>query len=102
MISTETSKTFFWPILLIILGGLLLLNNFDILPWSIWQSLIDFWPIILILIGLEILLGRSKISNVIVTLVGLIVLLTILFTNIPQLTPLLQQFLHQLSNLKIS
>jgi hypothetical protein len=98
---TKTSHTFFWPILLIILGFLLLFNNFDILPWTIWQSLIHFWPIILILIGLEILLGRSKISNVIVTLVGLIVLLTILFTNIPQLTQLLQQLIGQLSNLKI-
>jgi hypothetical protein len=47
------------PFLLIILGAIFLLNNFGILPWSIWTSLWKFWPVLLILIGVEFLIGHS-------------------------------------------
>jgi len=47
------------PLILILVGVLLLLNNFGLLPWSIWGALIHFWPLILVLLGLEIILGRA-------------------------------------------
>ncbi len=43
---------FFWGVVFVVFGGLLLLNNFDFLPFNVWQI---FWPLIVILLGLWIL-----------------------------------------------
>lgn len=48
------------PLLLITAGVIFLLNNLEVLPWSIWNQLWRLWPLILVLIGLEILLGRRS------------------------------------------
>ncbi len=56
----ERGRSIVWPLLLIFLGGLLLLNNMGVLPWSIWQTLWRFWPVVLVLIGLELILGRGN------------------------------------------
>ena len=45
--------------LLITIGTLLLFNNLNLIPWSIWPELWRFWPVILILFGLQIILGDS-------------------------------------------
>ncbi len=42
---------------LVIVGIVLLLNNFGYLNWSVWGSLWRFWPIILVLIGINLVLG---------------------------------------------
>ena len=61
------------PILLILVGVVFLLNNFGVLPWSVWATIWQAWPIILILVGLDLLIGRrswwSTLLLVIVTLV---------------------------------
>jgi hypothetical protein len=97
----QTKKThsgsFFWPLLLITIGGLLLLNNFGIIPWEIWDSLIRFWPVMLILVGLEILLGRSRTTNLIVTLLGIVILLTIIVIYVPSLSQQLNQLISQIN-----
>jgi hypothetical protein len=92
-VKNSSPRSFFWPLLLIILGTLFLLNNFSLLPWSIWNSLLKFWPILLIFIGLEILLGRSKIANLLMTTIGLVIVGTILILTIPDLVLLAQQLL---------
>src|SRR5919197_5037441 len=46
------------PTLLIVLGGLLLLNNLGVLPWEVWGNLWRLWPLVLILVGLELLVGH--------------------------------------------
>lgn len=46
--------TLFWGAVLILLGGLLLLNNLGILRVDVWRI---FWPVVLILLGLATLLG---------------------------------------------
>lgn len=72
-------------VLLILLGLIFLLNNLDIIPWSIWDNLWRFWPLILILWGLQIMLGRSRLSNFIIPILGLalaLFILTILVANI--------------------
>ena len=48
------------PVLLIGAGALFLLNNLDILPWSVWGALWRLWPLVLIAIGLDMLLGRRN------------------------------------------
>jgi hypothetical protein len=45
-------------ILLLFLGVVFLLQNFNILPWGLWQTLWRFWPVLIIIIGLTILLRR--------------------------------------------
>jgi predicted membrane protein len=49
-----------WGIILVFLGVVLLLQNFDVLPWGLWAMLWRFWPVILIIIGLNIIIGRHK------------------------------------------
>lgn len=46
----------FWGVLLIMVGGLFLLNTLDILSFDVWRL---FWPLILILGGLWILVGLT-------------------------------------------
>lgn len=48
-----------WPILLIGLGVLFLLQNLGLLPWSTWRDLLPLWPLVLVLFGVELLLGAS-------------------------------------------
>lgn len=66
-----------WPIVLILVGSVLLLNQLGILSLS-WSHLWSLWPLVLILAGLEILLARSRVGTVgflalacILTIVGL-------------------------------
>ncbi|HAZ31940.1 MAG TPA: hypothetical protein DCY61_04515 [Dehalococcoidia bacterium] len=49
-----------WGIILVFVGVVLLLQNFDVLPWGLWATLWRFWPALLILIGLNIVVGRYK------------------------------------------
>lgn len=93
----QSSATFFWPLLLIILGILFLLNNLELLPWSIWNNLWRFWPLLLVLFGLEILLGKGRLTNMVITLIGLILLLTILSIHIPQFEIWINQFAPQIN-----
>jgi hypothetical protein len=41
------------PLVLLGAGVLLLLNNLQILPWTIWRDLWPYWPVLLIFLGLE-------------------------------------------------
>ena len=59
-------------IFLISIGTLFLLNNFEIIPWSVWGDIWRFWPIFLVLSGLRLIIGRNLISNLIVGLLGLL------------------------------
>lgn len=65
-------------IFLILLGLIFLLNNFGVLPWSVWGVLWRFWPIIFVLWGLQAIFGRSRFSRLIVGLISLLVVLFIL------------------------
>lgn len=49
-----------WPLLLVGLGVMLLLQNFNLLPPGTWQALTQLWPVLLILIGLDMLVGRRS------------------------------------------
>jgi hypothetical protein len=48
------------PVLLILAGVVFLLNNLDVLPWSIWGQLWRLWPLVLVAIGLDMLFGRRS------------------------------------------
>src|SRR5258707_12139136 len=58
--SQRRAASFVFPLLLVVVGGVLLLNNVGLLPWTIWTALGQLWPIILILFGIDLLLGRRN------------------------------------------
>ncbi len=58
--SPKTHHLSIWGIILVFLGVVLLLQNFDILPWGLWGMLWRFWPALLVIIGLNIIIGRYK------------------------------------------
>ncbi|MBI4285638.1 MAG: hypothetical protein HY670_07035 [Chloroflexi bacterium] len=49
-----------WGVILLVLGIILLLQTFNVLPWGLWGTLWRFWPVILIIIGLNILLRHAN------------------------------------------
>ena len=59
-------------------GVILLLNNFNVISWSIWSYLLFFWPVIFIFIGLDIISRNSWPSKIITTIIGLFIIIFIL------------------------
>jgi len=47
------SGSIFWGIILMAIGGILLLANFDIISYG---TIFDFWPVIVIVIGIKLIL----------------------------------------------
>lgn len=47
------------PLILVMIGLLLLLNNLGMLPLGLWGTVWRFWPVVLILIGLNVLATHS-------------------------------------------
>ncbi len=72
------TRSFFWPILLIGAGVVLLLANMNVIPLPSLAFLFRLWPVILIVAGLDILIGRRVpwVSGLIalVAVAGLVVL----------------------------
>lgn len=55
-------RSYFKGIIIILLGVILLANNFQILPWSVWYELLRLWPAILIAIGIDLIFRKSSLS----------------------------------------
>jgi hypothetical protein len=105
----KTKHNVFGAITLIILGIIFLLNNFGVLPWSIWRDLWRIWPLFLIFWGFQLIFANSKTASFILWTV--IILISFYFflsiaasTNpliknyLPQQFPYLQLPSHNLSN----
>jgi len=88
--------SFFWPLMLIGAGVLLLLSNLGYLPWQSWNMLWRLWPLLLIALGVDVLIGRRSMIGaifsglLILLLIGSAVGLVILAPNIPALSSLTQ------------
>ena len=54
------SPSLLWPLFLVIVGILLLLQNLGYLPWAFWSTAWRFWPVILILIGIQLYFGQRS------------------------------------------
>jgi len=67
------------PLTLLGTGILLLLNNLQIVPWSIWREIWPYWPVLLVLLGLEALVtgrvawGTLVLLVILLPIVGLVV-----------------------------
>lgn len=70
--SQPRSRSLFWPIILIGLGVLFLLNNLGIVSWNTWNLIWRFWPLVLVAVGLDLLIGgRSALGAILSALVAL-------------------------------
>ncbi len=62
-----------WGLILLFVGGVLLLDNLDVIDFY-WRSVFSMWPVILIIIGVNLLVPKRGIGNavsVIVTIAAL-------------------------------
>jgi len=82
----------FWPVLLIGIGVILLLQNLGVLSWDSWTTLWRFWPLLIILLGLDVLIGRRSSAGsivsalLIVLLVAAVAFVLTVGPDIPELT----------------
>jgi hypothetical protein len=67
--------SFFWPLVLIGAGVLLLLSNMGYLPWQSWNVLWRLWPLLLIALGVDVLIGRRSTVGAIVSAVLILLLI---------------------------
>src|ERR1700674_1486448 len=52
-------RTYFWPVVLIVIGLFAVLVDVNVIPTDRLYRLADLWPLILIVIGLEVLAGAA-------------------------------------------
>lgn len=69
-------STLFWGVLLIVIGGLFLLNNLGIMNVN-WETVWRLWPMILVVWGLSIIVGKQRPPWYAVVLMILLVLFMI-------------------------
>ena len=69
------APSFFWPLVLIGAGVLLLLSNLGYLSWSSWNVLLRLWPVLLIALGIDVLFGRRSIAGAVISGLLMLVLL---------------------------
>jgi hypothetical protein len=81
---------FVWPLILIGAGVILLLNNMNLLSWTVWDALWRMWPVLLIAIGLDILFGRRSAIGALIAFVLIVALIGgavwFAITQVPLLT----------------
>lgn len=80
----DTGKKIIFSLALIVLGIILLLNNFNLLPGFFWLVYLRFWPFYLIIIGIRLLLPRETGLGVLLLLVALLLPLVFSFTSFGQ------------------
>lgn len=81
--------------LLIAVGSLLLLNNFGIISWDVWEMLWKFWPILIILLGLQLIFGKRGAGRFIVTIIGIILIALAFAYSIASVNPAFQQWFYR-------
>lgn len=69
--------------LIILIGVILLLNNLNILEWSVWYNILKLWPLLLISLGIS-LIFRKRLSwlGPLVILLGIFIGIAVDYTGI--------------------
>jgi hypothetical protein len=75
-VSARPRRGVFWPLLLIALGLIFLLQNFGFISGVSWRAVASLWPLLLVLIGLDIAFARrwpvpTLVAEVLVIAAGL-------------------------------
>ncbi len=58
----RTQRSYFFPILLIIIGALFLAHNLDVIPGRGWRMVVNLWPALLIVAGLDDVIRRQGVA----------------------------------------
>ena len=53
-------RSLVWPVFLITLGVIVLLNNLNVIDWNIWLVFSRVWPLLLVVAGLDLIFGRRS------------------------------------------
>ncbi len=69
------SKDVVWAVFLIFVGTVFLLNTTGVVSWSIWSYILRFWPVFLILGGLKLIMGKSALAEILLSVLALILFL---------------------------
>lgn len=81
----------FHAVFLITIGSLLLANNFGVLPWTIWESILNYWPILIVFAGIEVVFGKSfagrLTAGIINSAIFLLIIAKIIGFNLPFVNP---------------
>lgn len=67
----KEEKDVVFAVFLIFIGTVFLLNTTGFVSWGIWVYLFRFWPVFLILGGIQIIFGKSLITNIILGIISL-------------------------------
>lgn len=68
----KENKDISCAVFLIFIGIVFLLNTTGIVGWSIWSYILRFWPIFLILAGVRLILNKSVVTEIILTILSVI------------------------------
>jgi hypothetical protein len=66
-----------FAVFLIFLGSMFLLNTTGVVGWGIWEFILRFWPIFLILAGIKLILKDSVITEIVLTILAIILFVVI-------------------------
>jgi hypothetical protein len=98
--------SFFWPLVLVSAGVLLLLSNLGYLPGDSWNLLWRLWPLLLIALGIDVLIGRRSLVGAIISgililmLLGGAILIVLFAQNIPAMSQSLQDSEWQMEHVE--
>jgi hypothetical protein len=73
----ERRRNFFWPLLLIFVGAVMLLQVLGVMPLYLWDLLVRLWPLLLIIFGLAALVSRRTPATNALVLIGLFALVVV-------------------------
>ncbi|MCL4560246.1 MAG: DUF5668 domain-containing protein [Chloroflexi bacterium] len=74
--NTYPRRSLFWPLFLVAIGVVFLLNNISMLPGNFWDMVIRYWPILLIVAGLDsIYRGEGLFGSIFIIAVGTFILI---------------------------
>ena len=62
---------------IIFIGLIFLLNSTGILSWYIWLYFFKFWPLFLIFLGIKLIFSNSKIINIVLFILAVLLLVVI-------------------------
>jgi hypothetical protein len=82
----------FGGVIVLLVGVILILNNFGIVAWEIWGAMAPLWPVLLVIVGLRIVLGRNVVSRAFTDLIALLLIIFVILVGLAHIgSPLLGQ-----------
>ena len=83
----ERDGSYVWAVFLIFVGVIFLLNTTNVVPWSVWSVLWKFWPVFIVLAGLRILVGRSRVTSLLLSVLAIVLFFAIGIAGVLSVKP---------------